>query len=400
MLYYFLYQLIYKNYSAGSESIFIKGLNVFQYISFRTVWATLTALAISLLLGGRVIEKLKELKVDQPIQKELSEEHQAKQGTPTMGGLLILLAVVGATLIWARLDSKYLWLAVGSTLSFGLVGFLDDYLKVVKGNSVLKIIKVIFGKGEGEKVKEASIGLTITQKSVAQIVTVLILWGVLWYSDYPWNLSIPFLKETALNINLTNLGPILYLMFIGFVLYGSTNSVNITDGIDGLASSVAFIAVSALTGLTYVASNAKWASYLDLTFKPEAAELTIFCGAMVGALLGFLWFNAPPAQVFMGDVGALAIGGALGTVAILTKQEFMLPFIMGVFIIEFLSSAIQRYYFKFTRKTTGVGKRIFLQAPIHHHFQMAGWREPKIVFRFVIIAIVFALMSLSTLKLR
>jgi phospho-N-acetylmuramoyl-pentapeptide-transferase len=192
-----------------------------------------------------------------------------------------------------------------------------------------------------------------------------------------------------------------YLFFIIFVLLGASNAVNLTDGMDGLAASVTFIAMSALTALTYVSSDGRWSSYLDITHKPEAAELTVFCGAMVGASLGFLWYNAPPAQVFMGDVGSLAIGGALGTVAILTKQEFLLPFIGGVFIIEAASVMLQVSYFKLTKNPkTGIGKRIFRQAPLHHHFQLSGWKEPKIVFRFVIVAILFALLSLSTLKLR
>lgn len=379
MLYYLLYNLLYKTYGAGSDSLFYKGLNVFQYITFRTTWATITALLISLFLGGHAIRKLAELDIGQEIREELSQEHQDKKGTPTMGGVLILLSVFVSTIMWARPDNLYLWLALGATTCFGLIGFADDYIKIVK---------------------KRSLGLTGKQKLLGQLATALVIWGALLYTNYPWNFAIPFLKETAINVNLTNVGPVVYLFFIAFILLGASNAVNLTDGLDGLATSVTFIAMSALTGLTYVTSDGRWADYLDLTHKPEAAELTVFCGAMVGASLGFLWYNAPPAQVFMGDVGSLAIGGALGTVAILTKQEFILPFIMGVFILEAISVMIQVGYFKFTRTTTGVGKRIFLQAPLHHHFQMAGWKEPKIVFRFVIIAILFALMSLSTLKLR
>jgi len=222
-------------------------------------------------------------------------------------------------------------------------------------------------------------------------------------TNYAWNLSIPFIKATAETnpaISISYVGPFVYLVFIVFILLGSSNAVNLTDGLDGLASSVTFIAMSALTALTYVASDARWAERLDITHNPASSELTVFCGAMVGASLGFLWFNSPPAEVFMGDVGSLAIGGALGTVAILTKQEFLLPFIGGVFILEVLSVMIQVSYFKFTKRTGGVGKRIFRQAPLHHHFQISGWKEPKIVFRFVIIAILFALASLATLKLR
>lgn len=380
MLYYFLYQLIFKEYGATSESIFYKGLNVFQYVTFRTTWATITALLISLLFGGKVIQKLQQLKIGQEIREELSEEHQAKKGTPTMGGILILGSVFISTILWARLDSLYLWLALVATTAFGIIGFVDDYIKVVKRRSE---------------------GLTERQKLAGQLITAIVVWGALYFStsNYPWNISVPFFKATALPDGVTYVGPIIYLFFIVFVLLGSSNAVNLTDGMDGLAASVTFIAMSALTALTYVASDGRWSNYLDITHKPEAAELTVFCGAMVGASLGFLWYNAPPAQVFMGDVGSLAIGGALGTVAILTKQEFLLPFIGGVFIIEAASVMLQVGYFKFTKRQ-GKGKRIFLQAPLHHHYQLAGWKEPKIVFRFVIVAILFALMSLSTLKLR
>jgi phospho-N-acetylmuramoyl-pentapeptide-transferase len=380
MLYYFLYQLIFRTYGAASESWFVKGLNVFQYVTFRTAWATITALLISLLFGGKVIKKLSELNVGQEIRAELSPEHHAKKGTPTMGGVLILGAVFISTILWARLDSLYLWLAVGATASFGIIGFLDDYIKIVK---------------------KRSLGLTGWQKILGQLITAVVVWGCLYLvANYPWNISIPFFKATAEPLGVTNIYAIPYLLFIIFVLLGSSNAVNLTDGLDGLAASVTFIAMSALTALTYVSSDRRWAEYIDITHKPEAAELTVFCGAMVGASLGFLWYNAPPAQVFMGDVGSLAIGGALGTVAILTKQEFLLPFIGGIFIIEAASVMIQVSFFKWTKHTTGTGKRIFLQSPLHHHFQMAGWKEPKIVFRFVIVAILFALMSLSTLKLR
>src|SRR5215213_8704409 len=307
MLYYFLYQQIFKQYGGAGESIFYKGLNVFQYITFRTTWATITALLITLLFGGRVIKKLEEMRIGQEIREELSEEHQAKKGTPTMGGVLILGSVFISTVLWARLDSLYLWLALIATTAFGVIGFLDDYIKIVK---------------------KRSLGLTERQKLFGQLITAIIVWGCLYLltSNYPWNISIPFFKETAIS-NVTVIHPLFYLLFIIFVLLGSSNAVNLTDGMDGLATSVTFVAMSALTALTYVASDKRWSDYLDITFNPEAAELTVFCGAMVGASLGFLWYNAPPAQVFMGDVGSLAIGGALGTVAILTKQEFLLPFV-------------------------------------------------------------------------
>ncbi|NOT48955.1 MAG: phospho-N-acetylmuramoyl-pentapeptide-transferase [Acidobacteria bacterium] len=383
MLYYFLYQLIFREYGQTSESYFFKGLNVIQYVTFRTAMATITALLISLLFGGKVIKKIRSLNVGQEIREELSEEHQAKKGTPTMGGVLILGAVLLSTVLWARLDSIFLWLALGATVLFGLIGFADDYIKIVK---------------------KRSLGLTGKEKLAGQLFTAGIVWAVLYFlTNYTWNLSIPFIKATAETnpeISISYVGPFIYLVFIIFVLLGSSNAVNLTDGMDGLATSITFVAMSALTALTYVASDKRWAEYLDMTHNPSSAELTVFCGAMVGASLGFLWYNAPPAEVFMGDVGSLAIGGALGTVAILTKQEFLLPFIGGIFIIEAVSVMMQVSFFKFTKRSSGVGKRIFLQAPLHHHFQLAGWKEPKIVFRFLIVAILFALLSLSTLKLR
>ncbi len=380
MLYYFLYQLAFREYGSTSESYFLKGLNVIQYVTFRTAMATITALLISLLFGGKVIRKIRSLNVGQEIREELSAEHQAKKGTPTMGGVLILGAVFLSTILWARLDSVFLWLALGATLLFGAIGFADDYIKIVK---------------------KRSLGLTERQKIAGQLVTAVLVWAVLYFlTNYSWNVSIPFIKATAEPMGISYLWPGVYLIFIIFVLLGSSNAVNLTDGLDGLATSITFVAMSALTALTYVASDKRWAEYLDITHNPSSSELTIFCGAMVGASLGFLWYNAPPAEVFMGDVGSLAIGGALGTVAILTKQEFLLPFIGGIFILEAVSVMLQVGFFKFTKKTGGVGKRIFLQAPLHHHFEMAGWRQSKIVFRFLIVAILFALLSLSTLKLR
>lgn len=383
MLYYFLYKLLYQancpDGNCTSESIFLKGMNVFQYVTFRTAMAAMIALLISLLFGGKVIKKLSDLKFGQEIREELSAEHQAKKGTPTMGGILILGAVFISTILCARLDNLYLWLTLLATTLFGVIGFLDDYIKIVKKRSE---------------------GLTERQKIVGQLIVAVGVWAALYFfANYPWNLSIPFWKESA-QTQITSIGAFGYLIFIIFILLGSSNAVNLTDGLDGLATSITLIAMSALTALTYVASDARWAERLDITHKPEAAELTVFCGAMVGASLGFLWYNAPKAEVFMGDVGSLSIGGALGTVAILTKQEFLLPFVGGIFIIEALSVMMQVGYFKFTKKTRGVGKRIFRQAPIHHHFQLGGMTEAKVVFRFVIIAVLFALASLATLKLR
>jgi phospho-N-acetylmuramoyl-pentapeptide-transferase len=383
MLYYFLYQFIFQNYGRSSESYIFKGFNVVQYVTFRTALAAITALLISLILGGTVIRKLTELKFGQEIRDEGPESHKAKRGTPTMGGVLIIGAVFLSTILWARLDSLYLWIALGATVLFAAIGFADDWIKIVK---------------------KRSLGLTGTQKMAGQLLIALIVFGVLYFwGNYPWNVSIPFFKATADAdplVSISWIGPILYGVFIIFVLIGSSNAVNLTDGLDGLAISVTFIAMSALTGLTYLSSDARWAERLDITHNPAAAELTVFCGAMVGASLGFLWYNAPPAEVFMGDVGSLAIGGALGTVAVLTKQEFLLPFIGGVFILEAVSVMLQVSIFKLTKRGGSTGRRIFKMTPLHHHFEMSGWTESKIVFRFVIVAILFALFSLTTLKLR
>jgi phospho-N-acetylmuramoyl-pentapeptide-transferase len=309
----------------------------------------------------------------------------AKRGTPTMGGVLIVGSVIISTLLWAKLSSVYIWAILFATLGFAAIGFVDDYAKMAK---------------------QRSLGLTGKQKLAAQLVIAVVVWAVLyistkyWASDYSWNVAIPFLKWTAEPTGVSFIGPFLYLIFIVIVLLGFSNGVNLTDGLDGLAISVTFIAMTALTALTYVSSDARWARYLELTHRPEAAELTVFCGALAGASLGFLWYNAPPAEVFMGDTGSLAIGGAIGTVAVLTKQEFMLVMIGGVFVLEALSVMLQVSVFKMTKRTTGTGRRLFKMTPLHHHFEMQDWKESKIVFRFLILAILFALLSLSTLKLR
>jgi phospho-N-acetylmuramoyl-pentapeptide-transferase len=340
---------------------------------------------LSLVFGGRLIRALKTWNIGQQIREEGPQAHMAKRGTPTMGGVLIVGSVVISTLLWAKLTSVYVWTVVVAMLLFGAIGFLDDYYKMTK---------------------QRSLGLTGKQKLLGQLLIAIGVWAVLFVltkyfaSDYSWNVSIPFIKATAVPTGISFIGPFLYLIFIVIVLLGFSNGVNLTDGLDGLAISVTFIAMTALTALTYLSSDRRWASYLELTHRPEAAELTVFCGAMAGASLGFLWYNAPPAEVFMGDVGSLAIGGALGTVAVLTKQEFMLLMVGGVFVIEALSVTLQVGVFKMTKRTTGTGRRLFKMTPLHHHFEMQDWKESKIVFRFLILAILFALLSLSTLKLR
>ena len=384
MIYYVLYKLLYNHFKE-KDWFLIKALNVFQYVTFRTAYASITAMLLSLLFGGRLIRALKSWNVGQQIREEGPQGHKAKHGTPTMGGVLIIGSVVISTLLWAKPTSVYVWTVVIATLLFGGIGFADDYYKMAR---------------------QKSLGLTGKQKLLGQLVIALLVWTVLFIltkyfaSDYSWNVSIPFIKATANPTGISFIGPFLYLFFIIIVLLGFSNGVNLTDGLDGLAISVTFIAMTALTALTYLSSDARWAKYLELTHRPEAAELTVFCGAMAGASLGFLWYNAPPAEVFMGDVGSLAIGGALGTVAVLTKQEFMLLMVGGVFVIEALSVTLQVGVFKMTKRTTGTGRRLFKMTPLHHHFEMQDWKESKIVFRFLILAILFALLSLSTLKLR
>ena len=380
MLYHIFYEWLFRSLSGQSgESVFVKALNVFQYVTFRTAYATITALLISLVFGGRVIRALRELNVGQQIREEGPQAHMAKRGTPTMGGILIIGSVLISTLLWARLSSLYVWIILLSTTLFAVIGFLDDYAKVAK---------------------RRSLGLTGKQKLAAQFAIATGIWAALYFfSDYAWNLNVPFFKWTAIT-NITNLGPYLYLPLILIVLIGTSNAVNLTDGLDGLAISVTFIAMAALTAFTYITGDARFAGMLALQHRPEVAELTIFCGAMVGASLGFLWYNAPPADVFMGDVGSLAIGGAIGTIGVLTKQELILLLAGGVFVIEAMSVMMQVSFFKLTKRHTGTGRRLFKMTPLHHHFEMQGWKESKVVFRFLILAILFALLSLSTLKLR
>ena len=384
MVYYILYELIYSRFK-DQDWYLVKALNVFQYVTFRTAYASVTAMLISLLFGRKLIEGLKRWNIGQQIREEGPQAHIAKRDTPTMGGLLIIGSVVISTLLWARLSGLYVWITILATLGFGAVGFADDYVKLVK---------------------HRSLGLTGRQKLLFQLIIAIAVWLALYISTqyfqtkYSWNVSIPFFKSTADPNGISVIGPYLYLALVIVVLLGATNAVNLTDGLDGLAISVTFIAMTALTAFTYLSSDARWANYLDLTHRPEAAELSVFCGAMAGASLGFLWFNAPPAEVFMGDVGSLAIGGAVGTIAVLTKQEFMLLMVGGVFVMEALSVMVQVSVFKMTKRTSGVGRRVFKMTPLHHHFEMVGWKESKIVFRFVILAILFALLSLSTLKLR
>jgi phospho-N-acetylmuramoyl-pentapeptide-transferase len=361
MLYYLLYPL-HTTFSA---------LNVTRYITFRTAAASLTALLLSLLLGPWMIRKLRDFQVGQVIRHEGPASHRAKAGTPTMGGLLILTASLIPTLLWADLANVYVWIAVGATASFGAVGFADDYLKITR---------------------HSHHGLMPRYKMGLQIVVALcvgLLLMVLAQENlYSTRLIFPFFKWLIPDLGWG------YVPFAVIVLVGASNAVNLTDGLDGLAISTFAIAAAAYTGLAYVTGHRVLAEYLLLVRFPPAAELTIFCGSLVGASLGFLWYNSYPADVFMGDVGSLALGGALGTVAILIKQELLLLIVGGVFVLEAASVIIQVASFKLT------GRRVFRMSPLHHHFELIGWSEPKVISRFVILGIIFALFSLTTLKLR
>jgi phospho-N-acetylmuramoyl-pentapeptide-transferase len=360
-----LYHLLYPLHP------YVSFLNIFRYITIRMALATLTALLISLALGSRLIRKLREFQIGQQIRPEGPLSHQRKKGTPTMGGLLIIIAVVLPSLLWADLTNPFVWMVLMSTLLYGVIGFTDDYLKITR---------------------KRSLGLTARQKMAAQIgVALLLAIALMWLvheGRYTTQFSFPFFKKWTPDIGL------FYAPWAMLVIVGSANAVNLTDGLDGLAIGTSMIASGTFAILAYVAGHAKVAGYLDVPNVRGAGELAIICGAMVGASLGFLWFNCNPAQVFMGDVGSMALGGAIGTVAVLTKQEILLVFVGGLFVIEALSVILQVASYRLR------GKRILRMAPIHHHFELAGWPEQKIVIRFWIVAIIFALMSLSTLKLR
>jgi phospho-N-acetylmuramoyl-pentapeptide-transferase len=346
-------------------------LNVARYITFRTAAASLTALAISLILGPWLIRRLRTFQIGQVIRQEGPQSHQAKAGTPTMGGLLILSAALGPTLLWADLTNLSVWLAVLTTAAFGGIGFLDDYLKITRRSS-------------GGLAPRYKMGLQI---GTGLVVSLVLMW-MATQDLYSTRLIFPFFKQWIPDLGW------FYVPFAVFVLVAWSNAVNLTDGLDGLAISTFAVAAATLTALAYVTGHKVFADYLLLVRFAPAAELTVFCGALVGASLGFLWYNAHPAEIFMGDVGSLALGGALGIVAILIKQEILLVFVGGVFVMEAASVIIQVGSFKLR------GKRVFRMAPLHHHFELIGWAEPKVITRFLIIAIIFALFSLTTLKLR
>ncbi len=378
MLYWLLYQKLFP---------YFRLFRIFRYLTFRTVFASLTALLIGLLIGPYVIEKLREFQIGQYIREEGPQSHQKKSGTPTMGGVLICISILVPTLLWADLSNPYVWLVMLSTLAFGAIGFADDYIKVVHRRN----------KGLTARAK---LGLQfLASAGVAIALVVMETRG-----GYSTRLMVPFAKRFRPDLVWEWMGHIPHmhwLVFLPFVIFvmivisGASNAVNLTDGLDGLAIGCTIIAAGALTVLTYVSGHVVFSDYLELQRMPMVSELTVFCGSMVGASIGFLWYNAHPAEVFMGDVGSLALGGAIGTVAVVIKQELLLPFIGGVFILEALSVMLQVGSYKLRN-----GKRIFKMAPLHHHFELMGWSESKVIARFWILALVFALFALTTLKLR
>jgi phospho-N-acetylmuramoyl-pentapeptide-transferase len=377
MLYWLFYEKLFRHFTP---------LRVFQYTTFRTAFAALTSLFLCLALGPWLIAKLREFQIGQYIREEGPKSHMKKAGTPTMGGILIIISIVIPTLLWANLVNPYVWIAMFSLVSFGLIGFWDDYAKVRRKQNQ---------------------GLTVKQKFGLQILAALLVGFMLLalhaQKIYSTSINVPFFKtfkpdlliDAPLRYWYTY--PLAFVFFFAFmvlVIVGSSDAVNLTDGLDGLAIGLMLIASFAMTALTYVTGHAQFAAYLDLARLPGASELTIFCSSMVGASLGFLWYNAHPAEIFMGDVGSLALGGALGVVAVLIKQEILLIFIGGVYVIEALSVILQVGSYKLRKK------RIFKMAPIHHHFEALGWEESKIITRFWIAGLVMALFALTTLKLR
>ncbi len=356
-----LYHLFYPLASEFS------GFNVFRYITFRTGAATLTALFLSFLVGPSLIRWLARMRVGQPI-REIGPAHQSKAGTPTMGGLLILLSLIVSVLLWSNLDNRFVWTVMGVTIGYGLLGFIDDYHKVKRQHSG---------------------GISARMKLLCQTVLALAVATAIYHDPgFDAELSVPFFKNYTPHLGW------LYVPLAAFIIVATSNAVNLTDGLDGLAIGPVMIAAGTFLVLAYAAGHAVISEYLAIKFVPGSGHLAIFCGALIGGGLGFLWFNASPAQLFMGDVGSLALGGALGTIAVLIRQEFLLAVVGGVFVIETLSVIIQVFWFKLT------GKRVFLMAPIHHHFEKLGWPEQKIVVRFWIVSAILGLVALSSLKLR
>jgi phospho-N-acetylmuramoyl-pentapeptide-transferase len=378
---------------------YIRAISVLNYITLRAVLAALTALGIGLVLGPMVIRKLTEMKVGQAVRDDGPQTHLIKAGTPTMGGALILLSIGFTTVLWADLSNRFVWAVILVTMGFGAVGWVDDYRKVVhqdpKGlparwkyfwQSLIGIVAAVY------------LAFAVPAQTNAQAIDLFLQWVNNGFSitlPQRADLIVPFFKQVAYP-----LGVVGFMVLTYFVIVGSSNAVNLTDGLDGLAIMPTVLVAGALGVFAYVTGNAVFAKYLLIPFIPGAGEMTVFCAALVGAGLAFLWFNTYPAQVFMGDVGALALGGALGTVAVIVRQEIVLFIMGGVFVIETLSVMLQVGYFKYTKKRFGEGRRILKMAPLHHHFEVGGWKETQVVVRFWIITMILVLAGLSTLKLR
>jgi phospho-N-acetylmuramoyl-pentapeptide-transferase len=379
LLYWLLYEKLFP---------FFHPFRIFRYLTFRTAFATLTALLIALFIGPWVIEKLREFQIGQYVREDGPQSHLKKTGTPTMGGVLICIAILLPTVLWADPANPFIWITVFSTLAFGAIGFADDYIKVVKRRSL----------GLTARAKLLWQGLAGASVAIALVV-------MDQFKLFNTRLSVPFIKSLRPDLlwhhwpaTLPHMALFAFVPFVLWVmlwLVGTSNAVNLTDGLDGLAIGCTIISAGALAVLTYVTGHVVFADYLELQRMPLVGELTVFCGSMVGASIGFLWYNAHPAEIFMGDVGSLALGGAIGTVAIIIRQELLLPFIGGIFILEAVSVILQVGSYKLRN-----GKRIFKMAPLHHHFEQLGWSESKVIARFWIGALVFALFALTTLKLR
>lgn len=360
----------------------ISGLNLFRYITFRSAGAAITALLISFIVGPYIIRRLKERQISEKIREDGPQSHLIKAGTPTMGGLIVLCSVIIPTLLWARLDNLYIGIILLATLWMGLVGFYDDYLKSIKRKKKGLVARY---KLTGQILLGVTIGLIllISPRALG-----------FHFSQHVTETTVPFFKNLLFDFG------IFYVPMIIFVVTATSNGVNLTDGLDGLAIGIVGIAAAAFALICYVSGHVQFSDYLNIIYLDTCGELTIFCAAVMGASLGFLWFNAHPAEVFMGDTGSLALGGALGTLAVLVKKEFLLIIVGGILVIEALSVILQTSYFKYTKNRFGVGKRIFRMAPIHHHFEQLGWHESKVVIRFWIIQILLVLISLTTFKIR
>ena len=377
----------------------IRAFNVFNYITLRAVLATMTALTISFVLGPGLIRWLTEKKIGQAVRDDGPQTHLIKAGTPTMGGALILISLGISTLLWSDLANRFVWIVLIVTLGYGAVGWVDDWRKVVYRNpDGLSARAKYFWQSLIGIVAAVYIAFSISAPNNEKVVELVLQWiqsGFTLELPSKANLIVPFFKEVSYPIGMFG-----FILVTYFVIVGSSNAVNLTDGLDGLAIMPTVLVGSALGIFAYVAGNAVYSKYLLLPYIPGAGELTVYCGALAGAGLGFLWFNAYPAEVFMGDVGALALGAALGTVAVIVRQEIVLFIMGGVFVAETLSVMIQVSYFKYTKRKYGEGRRIFLMAPLHHHFEKSGWKETQVVVRFWIITILLVLFGLSTLKIR